>query len=190
MNEAAQESGQHRNDGREAAEQLLPLIYHELRSLAAAKLAQEAPGQTLQPTALVHEAWLRLTENGEQPCWDSRAHFFAAAAEAMRRIVVERARGKARQKHGGKFHRVPLHEDAWVTTTSPEKILAVDEALSQLALEDPIAADIVKLRYFSGMSMDESAELLEIHRATAYRHWSYARAWIRAWLQSGATGTN
>jgi RNA polymerase sigma factor (TIGR02999 family) len=163
-----------------AADQLLPLVYDELRKLAAAKLSQEKPGQTLQPTALVHEAWLRLVD-GEQPGhWDGRRHFFSAAAEAMRRILVEQARRKGRLKHGGGAQRVELNDDLWATSTTPDQLLAVDDALSKLAAEDVIAAEVVKLRYFAGMSVAEAAETLGIHRATASRHWTYARAWIRA----------
>jgi RNA polymerase sigma factor (TIGR02999 family) len=167
-----------------AAEQLLPLVYDELRKLAAAKLAHEKPGQTLQATALVHEAYLRLVDTDKTQPWDSRRHFFSAAAEAMRRILVEQARRKQRHKHGGSARRVDLDEDHWIATTTPDQLLAVDEALGKLAQEDPTAADIVKLRYFAGMSIAEAAEALGIHRATAHRHWAYARAWIRADIQS------
>jgi RNA polymerase sigma factor (TIGR02999 family) len=166
-----------------AAEQLLPLVYDELRKLAAARLAQEKPGQTLQATALVHEAYLRLVDTDNTQLWDSRRHFFAAAAEAMRRILVEQARRKGRQKHGGNARRMDLDEDQWIATTTPDQVLAVDEAIAKLAQEDPIAADVVKLRYFAGMSVAEAAESLGIHRATANRHWAYARAWIRADVQ-------
>lgn len=185
----------------QAAEQLLPLVYDELRKLAAARLAQEKSGQTLQATALVHEAYLRLVVRPQQeqssndavhsgttsdsaPRFDGRRHFFAAAAEAMRRILVEKARHKGRLKHGGGMARVDLDEHLWVTTTTPEQVLAVDEALSRLALEDSLAAEVTKLRYFAGMSVEEAAEALGIHRATAHRHWTYARAWIRAEILS------
>ncbi len=167
----------------QAAEKLLPLVYDELRKLAAQKMAQEAPGQTLQATALVHEAYLRLVDVEKTQNWDSRGHFFAAAAEAMRRILVENARRKGREKHGGRVRQMALEEEDWVTTTTPEQLLAVDEALSRLADEDQTAAQVVKLRYFAGMSLDEAAQALAIHRATAYRHWVYARAWIRANLR-------
>jgi RNA polymerase sigma factor (TIGR02999 family) len=163
-----------------AAEQLLPLVYDELRKLAAVKLSHEKPGQTLQPTALVHEAWLRLVDGEQIGSWDGRRHFFSAAAEAMRRILVEQARRKGRRKHGGGAQRVELRDDLAVTTTTPDQLLAVDDALSKLAAEDAIAAEVVKLRYFCGMSVAEAAETLGIHRATAHRHWTYARAWIRA----------
>jgi RNA polymerase sigma factor (TIGR02999 family) len=170
-----------------ATEQLFPLVYDELRKLAAAKLAQEKPGQTLQATALVHEAYIRLVDVGTAQRWESRKHFFAASAEAMRRILVEQARRKRRQKHGGSLGRVDLDEAQWITLATPEQMLAVDEALSKLAQEDPTAAEIVKLRYFAGVSLEEAAELLGIHRATAYRHWAYARAWIRADVRSDSS---
>jgi RNA polymerase sigma factor (TIGR02999 family) len=167
----------------QAAEQLLPLVYDELRKLAAQKMAQEKPGQTLQATALVHEAYIRLVDVERAQHWDSRWHFFAAAAEAMRRILVEAARRKGRQKRGRGTPQVGLAEEDWITTTTPEQLLAVDEALSRLAHEDATAAEVVKLRYFGGMSVDEAAQVLGIHRATAHRHWAYARAWIRADLR-------
>jgi len=163
----------------QAAEMLLPLVYDELRKLAAIKLAQEKPGQTLQATALVHDAYVRLVggDNGQQ--WDSRGHFFAAAAEAMRRILVENARRKGRIRHGGDVKRADLLEIDVATITSPEEILAVDEALTSLAEEDPQAAELVKLCYFAGLSVEQAAEQLGFSRATAYRHWTYARAWLR-----------
>jgi RNA polymerase sigma factor (TIGR02999 family) len=168
-----------------AAQQLLPLIYDELRRLAAQKMAHESPDQTLQATGLVHEAYIRLVDHDQAQRWDSRGHFFAAAAEAMRRILVEKARHRRRQKHGGGACQVPLDENDWVTVTSPDQLLAVDEALARLAQEDAIAAEVVKLRYFAGMSVEEAAQAFGIHRATAHRHWTYARAWIRAELQLG-----
>lgn len=167
-----------------AAEQLLPLVYQELRQLAAAKLSHEKPGQTLQATALVHDAYIRLVDVEKVQHWDSRRHFFAAAAEAMRRILVEKARAKGRDKRGGGGVRIELDDDLWVSTTTPEQILAVDESLDRLAMEDTTAADVVKLRYFSGLSVAEAAEALGIHRTTAHRHWTYARAWIRAEIRS------
>ena len=166
----------------EAVNQLLPLVYDELRKLAAAQLVHERPGQTLQATALVHDAYIRLVDVEQAQHWDSRRHFFSAAAEAMRRILVERARRKKRQKHGGGVAHVELANDDWVTSTTPEQILAVDEALERLSVEDGIAADVLKLRYYAGMSVEEAANSLGIHRATGHRHWSYARAWIRAEL--------
>ena len=141
-----------------AAEQLLPLVYDELRKLAAAKLAHEKPGQTLQATALVHDAYVRLVDVEKVQYWDSRRHFFAAAAEAMRRILIEKARSKGRLKRGGVAQRVDLDEKDWVTVTTPDQMLAVDEALSRLAQEDTAAAEVVKLRYFAGMSVEEAAE--------------------------------
>jgi RNA polymerase sigma factor (TIGR02999 family) len=163
-----------------ATDQLLPLVYEELRKLAAARLANEKPGQTLQATALVHDAYIRLVDVEKAQNWDSRRHFFAAAAEAMRRILVESARQKGREKRGGGAQRIELADDLWATTISPDQVLAVDESLARLALDDAVAAEVVKLRYFSGMSVAEAADAMGIHRATAHRHWTYARAWIRA----------
>jgi RNA polymerase sigma factor (TIGR02999 family) len=166
---------------RRALEQLLPLVYDELRRLAARKLAVEAPGQTLQATALVHEAYLRLVDVEQAPLWDGRGHFFAAAAEAMRRILIEQARRKHTQKNGGGRRRVPLDE-AQRVLASPDDLLALDDALCGLAVEDATAADIVKLRLFAGLSVEEAAGALGLSRATAYRHWSFARAWLRCKL--------
>ena len=171
-----------------AAEQLLPLVYDELRQLAAAKLFREKPGQTFQATALVHEAYLRLVGVDQAPHWDGRRHFFAAAAEAMRRILVDRARRKACQKHGGGMECQPLEDWHWVSDVTPDQVLLVDECLQRLGAEDALAAEVVKLRYFAGMSNAEAAESLGIHRATANRHWSYARAWIRAEARVLANG--
>jgi RNA polymerase sigma factor (TIGR02999 family) len=170
-----------------AAEKLLPLVYDELRRLASVRLAQEKPGQTLQATALVHEAYIRLVDVEQAQRWDSQRHFFSAAAEAMRRILVEKARHKGRQKHGGGAVELPLDENDWITAITPDQLLAVDEALARLAHEDATAAEVVKLRYFAGMSVDEAAQVLGIHRTTAYRHWAYARAWIRAELRPDDT---
>jgi RNA polymerase sigma factor (TIGR02999 family) len=170
-----------------AAHQLLPLVYEELRELAAQKLALEKPGQTLQATALVHEAYLRLI--GNQPAaqarenWDGRSHFFAAAAEAMRRILVDRAREKGREKRGGKLKKVDIDAIDLATTVTPDQLLAVDEALAKLAVNDADAAKIVELRYFAGMTIDEAGKALGISTATAYRHWNYARAWLHSELQ-------
>jgi RNA polymerase sigma factor (TIGR02999 family) len=169
----------------QTAERLLPLVYDELRRLAAQRLAQEKPGLTLQATALVHEAYLRIVGDADEPRWENRAHFFAAAAEAMRRILVENARSRARFKRGGEFHRVELLDDYPAIDTPAEEILAVDDALSRLADEDPEAAEIVKLRYFAGLSIDDAAKALGISRASAYRHWTYARAWIRCDILDG-----
>ncbi len=164
----------------QAAEELFPIVYNELRRLAAQKLSHEKPGQTLQATALVHEAYLRLLgpAETEQP-WNSRGHFFAAAAEAMRRILIESARRKGRKKHGGDLQRVELGESDLATTTSAENLLSIDEALEAIAQEDPQAAELVKLRFFAGFSITEAAEVLGVSRTTAYEQWAYARAWLR-----------
>ncbi len=166
----------------EAAEQLLPLVYNELRNLARAKLAQESPGQTLQATALVHEAYLRLVGAENAQKWSSRTHFFAAAAESMRRILVDAARRKATVKYGGQRVRQPLTEAEMGTPAPPEEILAVDDALDRFALHDAAAYDLVKLHYFGGFSIEEAAELLAMSRSTAYRTWTYARTWLKAAL--------
>ena len=167
----------------QAAEKLLPLVYEELRQLAAAKLAQEKRGQTLQATALVHEAYLRLV-GANVSGWNNREHFFRVAAEAMRRILIEWARRKHRQKRGGDALREEFFEHELITRIRPDQVLAVDETLERLAEEDPQGAELVKLRYFAGFSVDEAADVLQISRATAYRHWTFARAWIRAELLS------
>lgn len=160
---------------RHAADQLLPLVYDELRRLAARKLARENPGQTLSSTALVHEAYLRLVGDAARD-WDSRSHFMSAAAEAMRRILVESARRKKRLKHGGGRQRVPLEN---IASAAPnEDLLALDEALTRLAEEDPIKARLVELRFFAGLSVEDAARCLDISRATADRYWAYARAWL------------
>ncbi len=167
------------------AEQLLPLVYDELRKLAAAKMVQEKPGQTLQATALVHEAYMRLVDVEKAQHFNSRGHFFAAAAEAMRRILVESARRKARVRHGGDCQREELHDVSQQVGPEPETILAVDEAVTRLAEDDPVAADVVKLHFFAGMTLDETAEALAISRATVYRQWAYARALLRLVLRDG-----
>ncbi len=164
------------------ADQLLPLVYDELRQLAAQKMAQETPGQTLEATALVHEAYLRLVGDGKERHWDGRAHFFGAAAEAMRRILVDQARRKRAAKRGGQGRRVPL-DDADIGFTSPaEELLDIDEALTHLAAEDPEAARLIQLRYFAGLSIEDAAEVVGISRSTAYEHWSYARARLKTLL--------
>lgn len=167
----------------QAASELLPLVYDELRRLAAAKLAHEKPGQTLDATGLVHEAYLRLVGKGDEPQWESRGHFFAAAAEAMRRILVENARQKKSLKHGGDHQRIDLHPHDLVLRETPEELLALDEALTNLAQEDPPAAQVVKLHFFAGLSIEEAAMAMGISRATAYRHWTYAKAWLRSALR-------
>jgi RNA polymerase sigma factor (TIGR02999 family) len=161
-----------------AAEQLLPLVYDELRRLAAQKLAQEKPGQTLEATALVHEAYLRLVDTDHVPHWNSRGHFFAAAAEAMRRILVDQARRKQTDKHGGGRRRVELPENLAVPEARSDDLVALDEALSQLERHDADAARLVKLRYFAGLSHQEAAEALGISRGAADRLWALARAWL------------
>ena len=164
-----------------AASELLPLVYDELRKLAAQKLAQEKPGQTLQATALVHEAYLRLVDVERAQHWNSKGHFFAAAAEAMRRILVENARRKRSLKHGGGRRRVAL-DDIPATQHGPDDLLALDEALTALATEDQHSAALVKLRLYAGLSVEEAGEVLNLSRAEAYRHWRYARAWLRCAL--------
>jgi RNA polymerase sigma factor (TIGR02999 family) len=165
---------------RSAAEQLLPLVYDELRRLAAAKIAYEKPGQTLQATALVHEAYIRLVDVESVQRWDSRGHFFAAAAEAMRRILVEQARRKDRLKRGGEFVRHRLDDVEIVVKADFEQILVVDEALRKLEAQNGIAAQLVKLRYFAGMTIPESAEAMGISPRKADQVWAYARAWLMA----------
>jgi RNA polymerase sigma factor (TIGR02999 family) len=161
-----------------AAEHLLPLVYDELRKLAARRLAQEKPGQTLQATALVHEAYLRLVDAEQVANWDSRGHFFAAAAEAMRRILVDNARRKRTEKHGGNHHRLDLDDVDLAADVPSADVLALDEALKKLEAGEPVKAELVKLRYFAGLSIDDAARALGISPATAKRHWVYARAWL------------
>jgi RNA polymerase sigma factor (TIGR02999 family) len=162
-----------------AAEQLLPLVYDELRQLAAQKLAQEKPGQTLQATALVHEAYLRLVGNGAEPHWNSRGHFFAAAAEAMRRILIERARRQGRIRHGGGLRRADLLDEEVAAPADDEQILRLDDALTRLAGARPQAAELVKLRFFAGLTLEEIAPILDLSPRTARRLWAFARAWLR-----------
>jgi RNA polymerase sigma factor (TIGR02999 family) len=168
-----------------AADELLPLVYEELRKLAASRMAREAPGQTLQPTALVHEAWLRLVGNGN-PGFESRAHFFGAAAEAMRRILIDRARSKRALRHGGGQQRVDLEAVGVAAATDDDQLLALNEALEKLATTDPPKAELVKLRYFVGLTITEAAEVLRISEPTAKRWWNYARAWLFAEMQPGS----
>jgi RNA polymerase sigma factor (TIGR02999 family) len=172
-----------------AASQLLPLVYDELRRLAARKLADEPPGQTLQPTALVHEAYLRLVASGgrkssedAEPHWNCRGHFFSAAAEAMRRILVEQARRRRRERHGGDRQRIDLDEACSLIKPPSDDLLALDEALSRLAARDPDRAELVKLRFFAGLTMAEAAQALGISLATAERYWTFARTWLYAEL--------
>jgi RNA polymerase sigma factor (TIGR02999 family) len=165
-----------------AAEQLLPLVYGELRKLAAQRLAQEKPGQTLQATALVHEAYLRLVDAPTARSWNSRGHFFAAAAEAMRRILIENARRKKAEKHGGDRKRLDVADVEILAFDDSERWLLLDDALTQFAKEDPSAAQVAKLRLFACLSVEDIAEVLGLARATAFRHWTYARAWLQAEL--------
>jgi len=162
----------------QAAEQLLPLVYDELRRLAAEKMAQERPGQTLQATALVHEAYLRLVDVEKAQHWNSRGHFFAAAAEAMRRILLNRARDKGRMKRGGHLHRIDLDKVELAADAPHEDLAAIDEAIERLADESPECASVVKMRFFAGLSIEATAAALSISASTAKRHWAYARAWI------------
>jgi RNA polymerase sigma factor (TIGR02999 family) len=162
----------------QAPEQLLPLVYDELRRLAAEKLAQEKPGQTLQATALVHEAYIRLVDVEKAQHWDSRGHFFAAAAEAMRRIVVENARRKARARHGGDVERVGIEIADLPARLPSEELIALDEALRELTRQDAVLGRLVTLRYFGGMTIEQASEALGISRVTTYRYWTFARAWL------------
>ncbi len=165
-----------------AADRLLPLVYDELRALAARRLAQEKPGQTLQATALVHEAYLRLLDGDKAAHWNSRAHFFGAAAEAMRRILVDQARRKQADKRGGQSRRVPLAAADIGFSSPAEELLNIDEALTRLAAEDGQAARLIQLRYFAGLSIEDAAEVIGISRSTAYEHWSYARVRLKTLL--------
>jgi RNA polymerase sigma factor (TIGR02999 family) len=166
-----------------AAAQLLPLVYDELRRLAAQKLAHEHRGQTLQATALVHEAYLRLVgANGQEASWDSRGHFFAAAAEAMRRILIDQARAKGRQKRQADGRRIDIDAADIAVHATPDELLSIDDALEKLQREDPAVFELVRLRYFAGLSVDEAAAVLGVSTATAYRHWNYARAWLHGEL--------
>jgi RNA polymerase sigma factor (TIGR02999 family) len=170
-------------DGDESAtDELLPLVYEELRKLAAARLLQEMRGQSLQPTMLVHDAYLRLVDVDEPQKWQSRGHFFTAAAEAMRRILVEKARRRRRQKHGGHLQRVELHEPTTPIQSPVEDLLALDEALTRFEQEWPNKAKLVKLKYFAGLTIPEASEAMKISTATAERYWRFARAWLHSQL--------
>jgi RNA polymerase sigma factor (TIGR02999 family) len=179
MNEATQLLNAIAGGDPQAAAKLLPLVYEELRRLAARRLAQETPGQTLDATGLVHEAYLRLVGAADENRWKDRGHFFAAAAEAMRHILVDKARRKRRAKHGGGRKRVMLDDVASVDLATEDDLLSLDEALTRLVSEDAEAAAVVQLRYFAGLSVEQAAQSLGISRATAYRHWTFARAWLR-----------
>jgi RNA polymerase sigma factor (TIGR02999 family) len=184
MNEVTQILSRIESGDPTASEDLLPLVYEELRTLAAAKLVQEKPGQTLQATALVHEAYIRLVDVEKALHWNSRAHFFGAAAEAMRRILVDDARRKQSQKRGGRRCRVTLESADVSDTTLADELLDIDHALTRLAAEDPEAARLIELRYFAGLSIEDAAELVGVSRSTAYEHWSYARVRLRTLLDA------
>ena len=164
----------------QAAERLLPLVYGELRQLATAKMAREKPGQTLQATALVHEAYVRLVDGSGASNWNSRGHFFQAAGEAMRRILIENARRKSRKKHGGEHQRIDFEGLDLACKMPAEDVLALDEALQRLAAVDPVKAKLVQLRFFAGLGIEDSAELLGVSASTAKRYWRFARAWLHA----------
>ena len=166
-----------------AASKLLTLVYDELRKLAGQRMSQEQPGQTLQATALVHEAYLRLVDTDKSQRWDSRGHFFGAAAEAMRRILVDNARRKRRPKHGGDLERVDLEEAVAVTPSPATDLLALDEALTKLATQEPVKAELVTLRFFAGLTIPQAAQVLGISDATAERYWTYARVWLYSELE-------
>jgi RNA polymerase sigma factor (TIGR02999 family) len=172
----------------QASEKLLPIVYQDLRRLAAKMLAREPAGQTLQATALVHEAYARLVDTEQEQGWKHRGHYFAAAAEAMRRILVEKARRKQRVKHGGEHQRVDLDDERLVCSVPSDQIIALDEALERFGEEEPDKAQLVKLRFFAGLSLEEAAEALGISRATASRHWTYARAWLHDAISSDLGG--
>lgn len=173
-----------------AAERLLPLVYDELRILAASRLANEKAGQTLQATALVHEAYLRLVDVDVAQHWNSRGHFFGAAAEAMRRILVEIARRKRREKHGGEWNRVDLEDVRAISEMSPQDLLALDDAIEVLSSQDRSAGDLAKLRCFAGLSVEDAAEALGLSRSNAYRHWTYAKAWLFSQLRDDSASTS
>ncbi|MEM1070143.1 MAG: ECF-type sigma factor [Planctomycetota bacterium] len=175
---------------RQAASQLLPLVYDELRRLATHKMGQEKAGQTLQPTALVHEAFLRLVGSQDRKQWDGRGHFFAAAAEAMRRILIESARRRNADKRGGGMVRCELHEeDVTLDAEDFETLLSLDEALTKLAKEDPQLAKLVELRYFTGLTIDETAQILGVSPRTTKRNWAYARAWLKREMDASQTNS-
>ena len=187
MSEVTKLISQIQNGDQAASEELLPLVYDALRGLAAAKMAGERTDHTLAPTALVHEAYLRLIGSGNNEHWDGRGHFFAAAAEAMRRILIDSARKRGRQCRGGDRQRLELSHDDLSISVPVEELLQIDEVLDRLGREDPHATELVKLRYFAGLSVEEAAKVMGISRATAYRHWAYARAWLACEIR-GAEG--
>jgi RNA polymerase sigma factor (TIGR02999 family) len=169
-----------------ASEQLLPFVYDELKRLASAQMAKERPGQTLQATALVHEAYVRLVDVERVQHWKSRGHFYAAAAEAMRRVLIERARSKKREKRGGDWHRVDFENLDPACSVTPDQLVALDEALARLTMLDEVAGKLVSLRYFAGLALNEAAEVCGVSPATAYRRWAYARAWLNCELMKQA----
>lgn len=179
MSDATRILSQIKQGDSSAAEQLLPLLYDELRQLATAKLANEKPGQTLQATALVHEAYLRLLGGENEPQWNSRGHFFGAAAEAMRRILIESARRKKSLQAGGEFDRISIHESEFAADGQSDDLLALDEALQKLETQSPRKAQVVKLRYFAGLTIQQTAEALDIAPSTAIADWSYAKGWLK-----------
>ncbi len=185
MNDAAKLLESIKSGDTHAAAKLLPLLYDELRKLARQKLARESPGQTLDATALVHEAYLRMIGSGDDRPFAGEGHFFAVAAEAMRHVLVDRARRKRREKHGGGRRRVDLHDDQPAPPDRADDLLALDEALDRLAVEDPEAARLVQIRYFAGLSVEDAGASLGISRATAYRQWAFARAWLLEELGGG-----
>ena len=170
----------------QVADELLPLVYDELRKLAAARMARENPGHTLQPTALVHEAWLRLVDD-DNIRWEGRAHFFAAAAEAMRRILIDRARRRNARRHGGDQKRVDLQDVEIAAPDDDDQLLAVNEALEKFAAQDKLKAELVKLRYFAGLTIEEAAQVLRISEPTAKRYWTFAKAWLHREIETAAT---
>jgi RNA polymerase sigma factor (TIGR02999 family) len=182
MSEVTQILSQIESGNTAAADQLLPLVFEELRKLAAAKIAEESPGQTLQATALVHEAYLRLVGAKRADRWDSRGHFFSAAAESMRRILVERARGKGRQKRSGDRLRFSIDDVDAVVNATPDQLLAIDEAIEKLQRDEADVFELVRLRYFAGLSIPQAAAAMGVSNATAYRYWNYARAWLHCEL--------
>lgn len=184
MTEVTQLLSQLNSSDPRAAEQLLPLVYQELRALAAHQLAGEAPGQTLQPTALVHEAWLRLQGTDPERAWQGRRHFFAAAALAINRILVDRARQRQARRHGGGLQRVDLEDLELAATGADDEVLAVNDALEAFAKVAPEKAELIRLRYFVGLPLEEASAICGISPATAKRHWNYARAWLREHIQS------
>jgi RNA polymerase sigma factor (TIGR02999 family) len=185
MSDVTQILSQIEDGDSQATERLLPLVYDELRKLAAQKMAQENPGQTLQATALVHEAYVRLVDTDKVQHWNSRGHFFASAAEAMRRILIDRARDKKRLRRGGERQKIDLDEIDIAVNTPAEELLDLNEALEELAFEYPECGELIKLRFFAGMSLGEAASILGLARRTADRHWAFGRAWLHQKLWQG-----